>query len=39
MNLKLQDSDNWYASHVAPVDSFFNFYYLTANSTNLKDIR
>jgi glycyl-tRNA synthetase beta subunit len=39
INLKLEDSDNWYSSHVAPVDNFFNFYYLLSNNGSLKDNR
>lgn len=39
INLKLQDSENWYSSHVAPVDNFFNFYYLNSNNLNFKDVR
>ena len=27
LNLKLSDSDNWYSSSVAPVDTFFNFFW------------
>jgi hypothetical protein len=27
MNLKLSDSENWYSSHVSPMDNYFNFYY------------
>jgi len=39
INLKLQDSENWYSSHIAPVDNFFNFYYLNSTNLNLKDVR
>jgi heme/copper-type cytochrome/quinol oxidase subunit 1 len=39
INLKLQDSENWYSSHVSPVDNFFNFYYLNSNNVNFKDVR
>ena len=39
INLKLQDVDNWYASHVSPTDNFFNFYYLASTNTHLKDLR
>lgn len=39
INLKLHDSENWYSSHVAPVDNFFNFYYLNSNNLNFKDVR
>ena len=39
INLKLQDSENWYSSHVSPVDNFFNFYYLNSNGLNFKDVR
>lgn len=27
INLKLSDSENWYSSHVSPIDNYFNFYY------------
>jgi hypothetical protein len=27
-NLKLADVDNWYSSHVAPIDNFFNMTYI-----------
>ena len=39
INVKLQDSENWYSSHVSPVDNFFNFYYLNSNGLNFKDVR
>lgn len=39
INLKLSDSDNWYSSHVTPMDNYFNFYY-SLNSLNFyKDSR
>ena len=38
-NLKMSDVDNWYSSHVTPMDNYFNFYY-TMNSLNFyKDSR
>jgi hypothetical protein len=36
INLKLQDVDNWYSSHVSPVDNFFNYY---CSSSSLSDLR
>jgi heme/copper-type cytochrome/quinol oxidase subunit 1 len=39
INLKLADTDNWYSSHVAPVDNFFNFFYVSSNNALLKDLR
>jgi hypothetical protein len=40
VNLKLHDADNWYSSHVHPVDNFFNFYYLLGAAPNsFKDFR
>lgn len=39
MNLKLSDVDNWYSSHVSPVDNFFNFSYILFKNDNLKDLR
>lgn len=39
INLKLSDSENWYSSHVTPMDNYFNFYY-SMNSLNFyKDSR
>jgi sulfite reductase alpha subunit-like flavoprotein len=39
INLKLSDVDNWYSSHISPMDNYFNFYY-TMNSLNFyKDSR
>lgn len=38
-NLKLADVDNWYASHVAPVDNFFNISYLFKNNNNFVNMR
>ena len=40
INLKLSDADNWYSSHVHPVDNYFNFYYLSSSpSSSYKDFR
>lgn len=38
-NLKLADADNWYSSHVAPVDNFFNISYLFKNNNNFINMR
>jgi hypothetical protein len=38
-NLKLADVDNWYSSHVAPVDNFFNISYLFKNNNNFINMR
>ena len=38
-NLKLADVDNWYSSHVAPVDNFFNISYLFKNNNNFVNMR
>ena len=35
--LKLADSENWYSSHVAPVDNFFNFFYILSKKNLLKN--
>jgi heme/copper-type cytochrome/quinol oxidase subunit 1 len=40
LNLKLSDSENWYSSSVAPVDTFFNFFWAKSmlnSSTPLAD--
>ena len=34
--LKLVDTDNWYSSHVAPIDNFFNIFYLFTKKSLLK---
>lgn len=34
--LKLADTDNWYSSHVAPIDNFFNIFYLFTKKSLLK---
>jgi hypothetical protein len=33
-NLKLADVDNWYSSHVAPIDNFFNITYIFKQNNN-----
>jgi len=33
LNLKLSDSDNWYSSNVAPVDNFFNFFWIKSTQS------
>ena len=38
-NLKLADVDNWYSSHVAPVDNFFNISYLLKNNSTFINVR
>lgn len=38
-NLKLADVENWYSSHVAPVDNFFNISYLLKNNNNFVNMR
>ncbi len=35
--LKLADSENWYSSHVAPVDNFFNFFYIFSKKSLFKN--
>jgi len=35
--LKLADSENWYSSHVAPVDNFFNLFYILSKKNLLKN--
>lgn len=35
--LKLADSENWYSSHAAPVDNFFNFFYILSKKNLLKN--
>ena len=34
--LKLSETDNWYSSHVAPIDNFFNLFYLISKKSLLK---
>ena len=36
MSLKLSDSENWYSSHVTPVDNFINFFYIFSKKNLLK---
>jgi heme/copper-type cytochrome/quinol oxidase subunit 1 len=38
-NLKLADVDNWYSSHVAPIDNFFNISYVFNQNKNLINSR
>ena len=38
-NLKLADVDNWYSSHVAPIDNFFNMSYIFKQNTNTINLR
>ena len=38
-NLKLADVDNWYSSHVAPVDNFFNITYIFKQNNNFINSR
>ncbi len=38
-NLKLADVDNWYTSHVAPVDNFFNISYIFKQNNNFINFR
>lgn len=35
--LKLADSENWYSSHVAPIDNFFNFFYIFSKKSLFKN--
>lgn len=37
LSLKLADPENWYSSHVAPVDNFFNFFYIFSKKSILKN--
>lgn len=37
LSLKLADPENWYSSHVAPVDNFFNFFYIFSKKSLLKN--
>ena len=39
INLKLSDVDNWYSSHVTPMDNYFNFYYAMNSLNFYKDSR
>lgn len=36
MLLKLSDSENWYSSHVSPVDNFFNLFYIFSKKSLIK---
>jgi len=38
-NLKLADVDNWYSSHVAPVDNFFNITYIFKQNNDVINLR
>ena len=38
-NLKLADVDNWYSSHVAPIDNFFNMSYIFKQNINTINLR
>ena len=38
-NLKLADVDNWYSSHVAPIDNFFNISYIFKQNNNFINLR
>ena len=38
-NLKLADVDNWYSSHVAPIDNFFNISSLLKSNPNFINVR
>ena len=38
-NLKLADVDNWYSSHVAPIDNFFNITYIFKQNNNFINSR
>ena len=37
LTLKLADPENWYSSHVAPTDNFFNFFYIFSKKSILKN--
>lgn len=37
--LKLAEVDNWYSSHVAPTDNFFNTFYLLKNNNSFINMR
>ena len=37
--LKLADVDNWYSSHVAPTDNYFNTFYLLKNNNSYINMR
>jgi hypothetical protein len=37
--LKLAEVDNWYSSHVAPTDNFFNTFYLLKNNNSFINTR
>lgn len=39
IQLKLADVDNWYSSHVAPTDNFFNTFYLLKNNQGFVNLR
>jgi len=38
-NLKLADVDNWYSSHVSPIDNFFNINYIFNENNNFINFR
>lgn len=39
VQLRLADVDNWYSSHVAPTDNFFNTFYLLKNNNGFVNLR
>lgn len=38
-NLKLVGSEDWYSSHVTPLDNFFNTYYIFSKNLNFSNLR
>jgi hypothetical protein len=38
-NLKLVGSEDWYNSHVTPLDNFFNTYYIFSKNLNFSNLR
>jgi hypothetical protein len=39
MNLQLSDVDNWYSSHVSPMDNYLNMYYLLNKNGGIVNMR
>lgn len=39
LNLKLADVDNWYSSHVSPIDNFFNTFYVLKQNNGFINLR
>jgi hypothetical protein len=39
LNLKLSDVDNWYSSHITPMDSYFNLFYFFKKNESFVNLR